>query len=65
MQQYFFVLFNDENKSFFRDSQLGNTTDMLMAQRYYSKGEAKEQLKYFIKKDKWTVRKIIVTLEEE
>ena len=62
MQQYFYVLFNPINSVFYRDSQLGDSRDMLKAERFSSSEEAGKQLKY-LNKEGWTVRKVTVSLE--
>ena len=63
MLQWFYVLFNTVNSVFYRDSQLGDTKDMLKAERFFSCKEAEKQLKC-LKEDAWTVRKVTVSLEE-
>ena len=63
MQQWFYVLFNTVNSVFYRDSQLGDTKDMLKAEQFFSCKEAEKQLKY-LNKEGWTVRKVTVSLEE-
>jgi len=63
MQQYFWVLFDKKDRVFYQDSQMGITDNMLFAEHYKSYHEANEELKYF-KNNKWTVKKVTVTLEE-
>ena len=64
MEQHFYVLFNREKESFFRDCQLGDTKDMLKAQRFSSSEEGETQLKYFTNRESWIVKKVTVSLED-
>ena len=63
MEQHFYVLFDPKESLFFRDHQFGGSKDILKAERYRSYEEAESVLKY-LDKNKWTVRKVTVKLEE-
>ena len=65
MEQYFYVLYNVNEKALYADtpSGLGYTINILYADRYESYEEAKEYLSYFKSPQEWEVKKVTMSIE--
>jgi len=63
MALHFYVLYNTSESAFYIDNQFGYTNDVLMAERYPSKNQAQDNLKYFKNPKEWEVKVVLVQFD--